>query len=170
MSERCGGHTATVGCSDDPPGTDQAPQTGGALGIDSLIAELRRKGQRSTTARRAVLEQLLAAGDAHLGVDELAARVAAEHPSVHLSTIYRTLDALEEVGLVTRAPLGDHPASYHLTHDVHHHAVCSECATVLNLAPSMFEDVWLRLQEESGFRADPHHLTIDGLCRDCANQ
>lgn len=117
-----------------------------------------------------MLEELLAAGDAHLSVDELAARVAEVHPSVHLSTIYRTLDALEEVGLVTRAPLGDHPASYHLTHDVHHHAVCSGCGTVLNLATAPFEDLWRRLREEYGFHADPRHLTIDGLCARCAGR
>lgn len=159
-----------MGCTDDRPRTGQAPESGGAITIDTLILELRRKGQRSTTARRAVMEQLLDAGDAHLSVDELAARVAAEHPSVHLSTIYRTLDVLEEVGLVTRAPLGDHPASYHLTHDLHHHAVCSDCGRVLNLAPPLFEDLWRRLQEESGFHAEPRHLTIDGLCRQCANR
>lgn len=117
-----------------------------------------------------MLEELLAAGDAHLSVDELAARVAEVHPSVHLSTIYRTLDALEEVGLVTRAPLGDHPASYHLTHDVHHHAVCSGCGTVLNLATAPFEDLWRRLREEYGFHADPRHLTIDGLCARCVGR
>lgn len=163
------GHTATVGSTDGQPHTHSDGHAAGAPGIDTLMQELRRAGQRSTTARRAVLEQLLAAGDAHLSVDELAARVAALHPSVHLSTIYRTLDALEEAGLVTRAPVGDQPVSYHLTHDAHHHAVCTECGTVLNLATPLFEDLWSRLRQDYGFHADPRHLTIDGLCEQCAN-
>lgn len=117
-----------------------------------------------------MLEALLAAGDAHLTAEELAARVSALHPSVHLSTIYRTLDALDEAGLISRARIGDQPASYHLTNDVHHHAVCSGCGRVLNLSPALFDELSARLLEDSGFHADPRHLTISGLCRDCAGR
>ena len=136
--------------------------------IDELMAELRRSGQRSTVARRAVLEQLLAAGSDHLTADELASRVRTEHPAIHLSTVYRTLDALAEAALISPARFADHPVTYHLTGDVHHHAVCSSCGTTLSLPASVFGPVRTRLRRDYGFEADPHHVTISGRCEACA--
>jgi Fur family ferric uptake transcriptional regulator len=136
--------------------------------LDELMSELRRKGQRATTARRAVLAELLAAGETHLSAEELARRVGAEHPAIHLSTIYRTLDALEEAGLITLARFDEHSATYHLTDDVHHHAVCTHCGRTLSLPPTLFEALTEQILHDFDFHADPHHLTINGLCGDCA--
>lgn len=136
--------------------------------IDELMQELRHRGHRATTARRAVLEELLAAGDTHLSAEELAARVGAAHPSIHLSTIYRTLDALDEAGLISPARIDGHSATYHLTDDVHHHAVCSNCGRTLSLPASLLEPLSARILDEFDFHADPRHLTIRGLCSDCA--
>jgi Fur family ferric uptake transcriptional regulator len=139
-----------------------------APSIDDLVDELRRAGQRCTVARRAVLEHLIDAGDEHLTADELASRVRAEHPAIHLSTVYRTLDALTEAAIITPARFADHPVTYHLTGDVHHHAVCTDCGASLNLPASVLGPVRTRLRREFGFEADPHHLTISGRCAECA--
>ena len=96
------------------------------------------------------------------------ARVGAEHPSIHLSTIYRTLDALDEAGLISPARIEGHSATYHLTDDVHHHAVCSSCGRTLSLPASLLEPLSARILDEFDFHADPRHLTINGLCSDCA--
>jgi len=136
--------------------------------LDDLMTELRRKGQRATTARRAVLAQLLAAGDTHLPVEELAKRVGGEHPEIHLSTIYRTLDALEGAGLIVHARFEEHSATYHLADDEHHHAVCTRCGRTLSLPLELFEPLDAQLLDRFDFHADPHHLTINGLCGDCA--
>lgn len=136
--------------------------------IDGLLDQLRSRDVRVTVARRAVLESLIAAGDRHLSVDELADEVQRTHPTIHLSTIYRTLDSLESAGLITLARFADHPVTYHLAHDVHHHAVCSRCATVLLLPGNVLDSLSRRLRSEFGFHAAPKHLTIPGLCADCA--
>jgi Fur family ferric uptake transcriptional regulator len=136
--------------------------------IDDLVAELRAHGQRATVARRAVLEALLEAGDDHLSADELAPRVRERHPAIHLSTVYRTLDALTEADVITLARFADRPATYHLATDRHHHAVCSRCGTTINLSVGVLDPVRRRLLRDHGFRADPNHLTIHGLCRACA--
>lgn len=150
-------------------GSSSAGERDDRTAVEELIDDLRRRGQRATTARRAVLEELLVAEDDHLSADQLADRVSRTHPSIHLSTIYRTLESLDEAGLITKAPIADQPVSYHLTHDVHHHAVCSGCGKVLNLSPLLFDDLTQRLAAEHGFRADPQHLTISGLCGDCVS-
>ena len=136
--------------------------------IDDLIDQLRARGQRSTTARRAVLVQLLEAGDTHLTAEELARRIHTDHPAIHLSTVYRTLDALTDADIIIVARFGDQPVTYHLKSDVHHHAVCVTCGDTLNLPPGVLEPVRRRLLRDYGFEADPRHLTITGTCARCA--
>ena len=135
---------------------------------DDTSTVLRDRGLRVTTARRAVLERLRTAGTDHLSADELAADVRRRHPSVHLSTVYRTLDTLSDAGLITLSRFADRPAAYHLTDDVHHHAVCTSCGATLVVSPAVLDPVRRTLLKEYGFRADPHHLTIEGRCADCA--
>lgn len=139
-----------------------------ARSLDDLIAELRAHGQRATTARRAVLEALLEAGDDHLTADELAPRVRENHPAIHLSTVYRTLDALTDARVISLARLADGPATYHLATDRHHHAVCTKCGTTISLPISVLDPVRRRLLRDYDFRANANHLTIPGLCSACA--
>jgi Fe2+ or Zn2+ uptake regulation protein len=135
--------------------------------LEDLLAELRARGGRVTTARRVVLADLVRRGSAHPTAEQIARRVARTNPGLHLSTIYRTLDALEELGIVTRAGIGDGAATYHLAADRHHHAVCESCGTVIELPDSALAPIVRRLEREHGFAADPHHVTITGLCAGC---
>ncbi len=135
--------------------------------VDELLDRVRTAGGRVTDARRRVLEVLVDAGNEHLSADEVAARVHRTAPDVHLSTIYRTLEALEEMGVLTQARLGDGPASYHLASDRHHHAVCSSCGAVIDLPGTTFLPISRKLAKDHGFVADPNHLTITGTCRTC---
>ncbi len=138
--------------------------------VDSLIARVREAGGRITEARQRVLEVLLQAGAEHLSAEEIATRVHRSAPDVHLSTIYRTLESLADMGVLTEARLADGPASYHLASDRHHHAVCSSCGTVIDLPGATFAPVARKLAEDFGFVADPNHLTITGTCAACAAQ
>lgn len=138
--------------------------------VDDLMVQLRRKGLRATTARRAVLAELIGAGDEHLTADELARRIQVRHPAIHLSTVYRTLEALTDGGIISVARVGHQPVTYHLTSDVHHHAVCTRCGSTLNLPPEVVDLLSRRLERDFGFRADPHHLTIHGLCAACSER
>lgn len=141
---------------------------GNEVTVDELVGELRARGLRSTTARRAVLEEVVAAGDRHLTTEELGRRVGAVHPEIHRSTVYRTLDALCGAGILSPAPFADRPATYHLTTDVHHHAVCERCGVTLQLDADDLEPLRRRLEREHGFRARPRHLTIEGRCASCS--
>ncbi len=136
--------------------------------VDELMARLRAKGQRATSARRAVLAEIVAAGSVHLTAEDLARRIAAQHPDTHLSTIYRTLEALTQAGILSVARFRDEPTTYHLTDDVHHHAVCSTCGATIDLPPSVLDPLCRQLLDDHGFVANPHHLTIGGTCARCA--
>jgi Fe2+ or Zn2+ uptake regulation protein len=153
----------------DEAGRRASDATDAATRVDALVERLRATGGRVTEARRAVLRVLVEAGSAHLSAEEIAERVHASTPQVHLSTVYRTLESLEEAGLLRQARLGDGPASYHLASDEHHHAVCDVCGAVIVLPPDALTPVVARLARDHGFRADPRHVTIGGRCRACAS-
>ena len=133
-----------------------------------MLDALRASGVRITAPRRAVVTALVEADD-HLGADELAARVASAEPDVHLSTVYRTLDALERIGVVTHVHLGHGRAVYHLTDRLHQHAVCEDCGAVVELPDDVLDDVRARLRRETGFEVDPHHFALVGRCGSCAS-
>jgi Fur family ferric uptake transcriptional regulator len=135
--------------------------------LDGLLADLRARGARVTVARRLVLADLLRRGSAHPSAEQIARRVQRANPELHLSTIYRTLELLEELGLVMRASVGGAATTYHLATDRHHHAVCESCGTVIELPEAALAAVVRRLERDHGFAAAPRHLTIAGLCASC---
>lgn len=141
------------------PGTDER--------LDRILALLRQRGGRVTSARRAVLTALLEHRE-HVSADELAAVVHASHPDVHLSTVYRTLDAFEQLGVVTHVHLGHGRAIYHLTDRIHHHAVCEGCNAVLQLPCELFGQLHTRLLSEFDFEMDGHHFALVGRCARCS--
>jgi Fur family ferric uptake transcriptional regulator len=140
---------------------------GTAPTLDQLLDDLRGRGARVTTARRLVLGELMRHGAGHPSAEALAARLRRSHPELHLSTVYRTLEVLEELGMVARASFGDGAATYHLAGDRHHHAVCQSCGAVIVLPDSALRPVVQRLAREHGFAAAPYHLTIPGRCAAC---
>ena len=91
-----------------------------------------------------------------------------DHPDIHLSTVYRTVDHLADAGIVVHVRLGDGTSSVHLAGQHHHHAVCDECGRVIELPHDTFEAVTRRLREDFAFNAAPLHLTIGGVCGECS--
>lgn len=134
---------------------------------EAVLDGLRASGVRITAPRRAVVTALVDSAD-HITADELAALVAAAEPDVHLSTVYRTLDALEKLGVVTHVHMGHGRAVYHLTDRMHQHAVCEDCGAVVELPDDVLHDVQQRLRRETGFEVDPHHFALVGRCQHCA--
>src|ERR687895_577208 len=105
---------------------------------EAILAALRDQGARMTTARRALISALVDA-ESHVTADDLAATVQARHPDVHRSTIYRTLDALERLGVIDHVHLGHGRAVYHLADEPHHHLVCEACGAVIEVPDDMFD-------------------------------
>lgn len=134
---------------------------------DEILSLLRARGDRVTRSRRAVVDALLA-GEHHVTADEIVARVSASHPEVHRATVYRTLDRLGEVGVITHVHLGHGPSTFHLNDRPHHHAVCSVCGAVVEVPLTALDDLAARLRAEHGFELSPQHFALSGTCRDCA--
>jgi Fur family ferric uptake transcriptional regulator len=135
--------------------------------LDTLLERVREQGGRRTTARRVILQILLDADGEHLSVDELATRVQEHHPEVHLSTVYRSLEALEQAGVLVHVHLGHGPSTYHLADQPHHHAVCEECGAVVHLPADLFDTISTRVRDEHDFELAPHHFALAGRCVKC---
>ena len=99
----------------------------------AILELLRGEGGRVTTGRRAIVRALLTGPDHHVTAEDVARLVQAEHPDVHLSTVYRTLDTLEHHGVVDRINLGPGGAVYHLSDHAHHHLICEVCGAVIEV-------------------------------------
>lgn len=133
---------------------------------DAILVELRQSGGRLTSARRAIVDALVGASD-HVTAEQLAAAVQQHRPDVHLTTVYRFLDALETLGLVDHVHLGHGRAVYHLADEAHHHLVCEECGVVVEVPDEVFTALGHELMARYGFEARPHHFAVVGRCESC---
>jgi Fur family transcriptional regulator, ferric uptake regulator len=87
-----------------------------------------------------------------------------------LSTVYRTLEALEEAGAVRHAHLGE-AAVYHLAEEQpHQHLVCRNCGATTAVPAADLEEFLSSVRARTGFVADVEHFAVSGLCADCASR
>ncbi len=125
---------------------------------------------RVTEPRRAICRVLARSHDEHLDAPTILAKVAAEvDTTVDQSTVYRTLDALEEIGLLSHTHLGHRPAVYHLSEEAgHQHFVCDACGKTVAV-PGTAIDAWAAdIRDRTGFVVDPGHFALSGRCAACA--
>ena len=130
---------------------------------------LRANGGRLTTSRRAIVDAFLGSGG-HVTADDLAARVQRTHPETALSTVYRTMEALQRAGLVEHLHTGTGPAVYHLTGHDHHHLVCESCGAVQEASPDLLDAVAARVSRDHGFTLNPATSPLHGLCASCVSE
>jgi Fur family ferric uptake transcriptional regulator len=141
------------------------PDMGGGLGPD-WQAELRARGYRLTPQRQLVLEAVGALG--HATPEEIATAVRRTASGVNISTVYRTLELLEELGLVRHTHLGHGAPTYSVaTDDDHVHLVCRDCGNVQEAPTELMSAAVERLSREKGFMVDVGHFAVFGRCRSC---
>jgi Fur family ferric uptake transcriptional regulator len=106
--------------------------------------------------------------DKHISAEEIYVQIKAKYPYANISTVYRTLDLLKELGLVTEIDLGDGRVRYHHAEKGHHHhLVCSNCGKIINLPEVTLLSLADTLARDYQFKADIKHLAIFGLCAEC---
>jgi len=128
--------------------------------------DLRKRGYRLTPQRQLVLEAVDTLE--HATPDDILCEVRRTASGVNISTVYRTLELLEELGLVSHAHLGHGAPTYHLADRHHHiHLVCRDCANVIEADVEVVAEFTAKLQEDLGFETDMKHFAIYGRCADC---
>lgn len=130
-------------------------------------AKLRERGYRLTPQRELVLHAVDRLG--HATPDEVHAEIRAQSSAVNLSTVYRTLELLEELGLVRHAHITDRAPTYHSTATPDHaHLVCRGCGKVSEATPDDVAPLTEALERKFGFHTDIGHLTVFGSCEACS--
>ncbi len=134
--------------------------------MSELEQLLRSRGYRLTNQRRVIIWEL--EGDRHLSAEEIYDRVKGECPELGLSTVYRTLDLLHELGIVRKEDFGEGYSRYELTTErMHHHARCEECGIVIEFNEELMEYLALQVERETGFVTNWHEITLHGRCAAC---
>jgi Fur family transcriptional regulator, ferric uptake regulator len=134
--------------------------------IEDVLARMRSRGGRATSARRLLLAALVAT-PGHLSAEQLAAEVQARTPDVNLSTIYRNLEELERLRVVDRTRLGHGPATYHLASAAHGHLVCEKCGSMTEVPQELFAGLAEQASKRYGFAINPHRFAVTGRCASC---
>jgi Fur family ferric uptake transcriptional regulator len=105
----------------------------------------------------------------HATPEEVAEKVRSTHPGINLSTVYRNLETLENVGLVLHTHLGHGGATYHAAEELTHlHLVCSDCGVIGDAPIESAANFVNTLSDDYGFKTDVTHFAVYGLCSKCA--
>ena len=134
---------------------------------ESWQAVLRSKGYRLTPQRELVLQAVKHL--THGTPDEVLTEVQRTASGVNISTVYRTLELLEELGLVTHTHLGHGAPTYHaVSEDAGHlHLVCRDCGRVIETPVEVADSMVEVLSQRYGFETDVTHVALFGRCADC---
>jgi Fur family transcriptional regulator, ferric uptake regulator len=135
--------------------------------VSDLGERLRAQGKRLTSQRERVLAAVGRLG--HATPDDIVEAVSSDGGgAVPASTVYRALEALQELGLVGHTHVDHRAPSYHLAeHATHLHVVCRGCGWVGEAPLSSADELVARLDESLGFASDISHVAVHGLCRTC---
>lgn len=137
--------------------------------LDEVAAALREDGGRFSTPRRTVLLALFAA-EGPVSADYLA-RGSAGATRLDVSTVYRTLERLEELGIVRHVHVGHGPGLYALARSAEReYLVCEACHGVASVDATMLDAARAEIRKATGYEARFGHFPIVGLCRSCAGQ
>jgi Fur family ferric uptake transcriptional regulator len=131
--------------------------------------ELRSRGYRVTPQRQLVLEAVATLH--HATPEEIAANVQRTAKGVNISTIYRTLELLDSLGLVAHTHLNHGAPTYHLATEAGHvHLVCQDCGKIDEASRETITPLTQALDERHGFEVNVSHLTVFGRCHDCRSK
>jgi len=137
-----------------------------ATTAESVIDLLRAKGLRMTPQRRAIVAEIMSASG-HITPVAVARRVEDRVPGVNPSTVYRTLDLLEDLGVLSHAHL-ESGAEYHRRAEATHvHLTCSRCGADDSLSIGEAAALEAVVSRHRGFQPDLTHFAISGVCAPC---
>jgi len=137
--------------------------------LEDLKTLLKTKGMKYTE-QRAVILQILLNIDDHLNAEEVLDIVKVKYPDqkIGIATIYRTLNFLEEVNLITSISFGKDGKKYEGNNSHHHdHIICTSCGKIVEFLDESIEKKQEDIAAENGFTITDHTMQIFGVCSNC---
>lgn len=146
------------------------PQEVSVAGLDEALEVLRGAGHRVTAPARLVLEALFAV-DGPVSAEYVAGGLGGERDTLDTVSVYRNLERLQEVGLVTHVHIGHGPGLYALVRGrPREYLVCDRCDRVTTLDPEQLDGVRAEIARAFGYEPRFSHFPIHGLCPACAGR
>jgi Fur family ferric uptake transcriptional regulator len=135
----------------------------------SCFETLKAKGLKLTPQRLLILKIINENKD-NLAADEIISFVKSKIPKANKSTIYRTLEILEEAGCVYKSVVEGKAVYHHAEGGHHHHLVCHKCGKIIDFDENLFTEAEKELWSKYGFFIDFKHMVFPGLCAECMNR
>lgn len=132
----------------------------------SCSTVLKEKGYRLTPQRRLILD-ILHQQSGHLTAEDIYAKIKDRLAGINISTVYRTLDLLENLGLVVRSEYDNGHIYHHAQVSHHHHLLCNRCGRITECSEELLAGLAKKVKQKYGFEADLHHHVFTGICDDC---
>jgi Fur family ferric uptake transcriptional regulator len=155
----------TIDPVDSSSTLDQAGPGVAPPGAVALRRSLHERGLRMTPQRQLVLDAVRALG--HATPEQICTEVQSAAPAVNITTVYRTLDLLERIGMVRHTHLGHGAPTYSAQEHQHVHLVCHSCGRVTEIPTELMSELAGRLGTDFGFELDVTHVALSGACHDC---
>ncbi len=135
---------------------------------EDKFREMLRAADCRVTEQRLLLLQLLHDCEGHAGADDLYHLARARDPRLSLSTVYRTLNKLKEVGLVHELHLDDEHHHYELAaKGNHHHLICQGCGEIVEIRCFLVDEMLSHLETEHAIKITNAQIEFTGYCADC---
>lgn len=140
---------------------------------DGYKKKLKDAGYKLTPQRIAILNAIELNKGKHLNTEEIYDLVKQSNPEMGLATVYRTLQLLEQLEVVSSLNLEDGCVRYEMYSDDgqhnHHHLICSECGDVIEVEGDLLDELEDKIEKEYDFKILDHKLKFYGICSKCKN-
>ena len=135
----------------------------------NFAPQLRSLGFRMTSQRMAILHVLCHSGT-HLSPIEVYRQAKRDLPGLTEPTVYRTLEFLSDIALVRPSYNSSGHLTYEITGNDHHHIVCRNCGSEIEVEHTLLESLYRLLETTSGYRSIDSHVTFFGMCPNCQSR
>ena len=139
-----------------------------------LKERLKENGYKLTTQRRVILDVVNENTGKHLSSEDIFDSVKDKYPEIGLATVYRTLQLLEEVGIISKINFDDGCNRYELANPgkqhSHHHLICMSCDKVIEVQEDLLDSIEKEISEKNNFIIMDHNLKFYGYCSECKNK
>ena len=138
----------------------------------TVSEQLKKKGYKFTPQRKAILEAIQERPGEHLSTEEIYDLVKVNFPEIGLATVYRTVQLLVELDILSKLNLDDGYVRYELSdHNEdqhhHHHLICTECGKIIEVKEDMLDAIEAQIELKYSFLIKDHKLKFFGLCDTC---
>jgi len=134
---------------------------------EEIAQVLQAEGKR-ITVQRALILRIIQESEGHLDAHEIYRRAQKEEPRISLSTVYRTLGVLKEIGLIRELHLDEEHHHYELVRgETHYHLICSGCGRIVEFQSPLIAQLVEEVRRENDFEIHSTHIDIVGLCPRC---